>query len=58
VILFCHMVYVYVCKICEKFYGCWWSFSWLGQKVNKKVIKTTSLHHSVDKMAIFDSYVF
>ena len=34
VILFCNIVYVYVCKICEEKVGwCWWSFSWLGQKV-------------------------
>ena len=33
-ILFCNIVYVYVYKICqETFGGCWWSFSWLGQKV-------------------------
>ena len=33
--IFCSVVYVYVyvCKICEKFGGCWQSFSWLGQKV-------------------------
>ena len=32
--LFYNIVYVYVCKICEeKFGGCWWLFSWLGQKV-------------------------
>ena len=31
-ILFYNVVYVYVCKIGEeKFGGCWWSFSWLGQ---------------------------
>ena len=31
-ILFHNVVYVYVCKIGEeKFGGCWWSFSWLGQ---------------------------
>ena len=31
-ILFYNIVYVYVCKIDEeKFGGCWWSFSWLGQ---------------------------
>ena len=29
----CNMVYVYVCKIYEKFGGYLWSFSWLGQKV-------------------------
>ena len=33
-ILFCHIMYVYVCKICEvKFGGCLWSFLWLGQKL-------------------------
>ena len=32
--IFCNVVYVYVCKTCEeKFGGCWRSFSWLGQKV-------------------------
>ena len=31
-ILFYNVVYVYVCKIGEeKFGGCWWPFSWLGQ---------------------------
>ena len=31
-ILFYNVVYVYICKIGEeKFGGCWWSFSWLGQ---------------------------
>ena len=31
-ILFYNVVYVYVCKIGEeRFGGCWWSFSWLGQ---------------------------
>ena len=31
-ILSYYVVYVYVSKICgEKFGGCWWSFSWLGQ---------------------------
>ena len=30
--------YVYVCKICEEtFGGCWWSFSWFGQKVKDSV---------------------
>ena len=29
-ISFYNVVYVYVCKIGEKFGG-WWSFSWLGQ---------------------------
>ena len=30
--LFYIVVYVYVCQIGEeKFGGCWWSFSWLGQ---------------------------
>ena len=32
--LLCHIVYVYVCKICEEIFGgCWWSFSWLCQKL-------------------------
>ena len=31
-ILFYNVVYVCVCKIGEeKFGGCWWSFSWIGQ---------------------------
>ena len=30
---FCNVVYVYICKKCEKFGGCWRSFSWLGEKV-------------------------
>ena len=35
-ILFCHLVCVYVQKVCEdKFGGCKKSFSWLGQKVNE-----------------------
>ena len=48
---------IYVCKISEdKLGGCWWSFSWLGQKVKYNMhscmpIKTTSLRQSVDKMA-------
>ena len=35
-ILFYNLVYGYVCKISEEKFGggCWWSFSWLGQKVN------------------------
>ena len=37
-ILFCNLVCVYVHKICEdKFGSCKTSFSWLGQKVNKKI---------------------
>ena len=37
-ILFCNLVCVYVHKICDdKFGGCKKSFSWLGQKVNKKI---------------------
>ena len=37
-ILFCILVSVYVYKICEEeFGGCRKSFSWLGQKVNKKI---------------------
>ena len=56
-ILFYNIVYVYVCKICEeKFVGCWWSFSWLGQKDNMP-IKSTSLRLSVEKLfslLIFD----
>ena len=31
--IFGNIVYVCVCEICEKFRGCWWSFSWLDQKV-------------------------
>ena len=35
-ILFCHILYV--CKICEEMIdGCWWSFSWLGQKVKDNI---------------------
>ena len=31
-ILFYNVLYVYACKIgVEKFGGCWWLFSWLGQ---------------------------
>ena len=26
-------MYIYVCKKCEKFGGCWRLFLWLGQKV-------------------------
>ena len=29
-----NIVYVYVCKMGEKFGGCWWSVSLLDQKVN------------------------
>ena len=37
-ILFCNLVCVYVYKICEdRFDGYKMSFSWLGQKVNKKI---------------------
>ena len=36
-ILFCNIVYVYVCKISEKFDDCWWSFSWFGQKVKNNM---------------------
>ena len=37
-ILFCNLVCVYVHNICDdKFGGCKKSFSWLGQKVNKKI---------------------
>ena len=40
-VMFCNKVYIHVCKICaEKFGGCWWSFSWLGQKVKD----TMSIH--------------
>ena len=32
--IFFNVVYLNVCKICEEnFGGCWWSFSWLGEKV-------------------------
>ena len=32
--IFFNVLFVYVCKICkEKFGGCWWLFSWLGQTV-------------------------
>ena len=44
-IIFYNIMYAYVCKICEeKFGGCWWSFSWLGQSVllDSKVNKKTS----------------
>ena len=37
-ILFCHIVYVYVYK---KFGDCWWSFSWLGQKVKANMHSST-----------------
>ena len=34
-VIFDHVKFVYVLKIYEeKFVGCRWSFSWLGQKVN------------------------
>ena len=33
----CNLVCVYAHKICEKFDGCKKSFSWFGQKVNKKI---------------------
>ena len=37
-ILFCNLVHVYVHKICDdKFAGCKKLFSWLGQRVNKKI---------------------
>ena len=37
-VLFCNLVYVYAHKICDdKFGGCKKSFSWLGQKVNKRI---------------------
>ena len=37
-VLFCNLVCVYVHKICDdKFGSCMKSFSWLGQKVNKKI---------------------
>jgi len=37
-ILFCNLVCAYERKICDdKFGGCKKSFSWLGQKVNKKI---------------------
>ena len=32
--IFCNVMYVHVCKICEEKLGdCWWSFAWLGQNV-------------------------
>ena len=38
IILFCNLVCVYLHKICEdKFGGCQKTFSWLGQKANKKI---------------------
>ena len=37
-ILFCNPVGVYVHKICEDKFGGWQTtFSWLGQKVNKRI---------------------
>ena len=33
---FRNAVYVYVCKINEKLGGCWWSFLWLGQKLEDR----------------------
>ena len=36
---FYNILYAYVCKIYEeKFGGCWWSFSWLGQSVSVTVL--------------------
>ena len=66
-ILFCNIVYEYVCKICEKkFDGCWWSFSWLGQKVKDNT--HSSCRSSQPRYVIllikrrnpyiFDGYVF
>ena len=38
IILFCNLMCVYVHKICEdRLGGSQKSFSWLGQKVNKKI---------------------
>ena len=37
IILFCNLVCIFIHKMCEdKFGGCKKSFSWVGQKVNKK----------------------
>ena len=30
-------VYIYVCKICEKFGSCCWLFSWLGFVISSKM---------------------
>ena len=39
---------VYVYKICEKFGGCKKSFSWLDQKVNKKINGGDAFGHNVN----------
>ena len=40
---FCNLLRVYVHKICEeKFGSCKKLFSWLGQKVNKKIMMPTA----------------
>ena len=40
---FYNILYAYVCKIYEeKFGGCWWSFSWLGQSVSVTVLGNES----------------
>ena len=57
--IFCNVLYVYVCKKCgETFGGCWRLFSWLGQKVTDNnthaqftPTKTTWLRRFVYKMA-------
>ena len=39
-----NVVYVYLCKKCEKFGGCWRSFSWLYQKVTDTNMHACTVH--------------
>ena len=55
--IFCNVVYVYVCKKYEeKFGGCWRLFSWLGQKVTDNNTHACTVH--ADQEDLTTSFCF
>ena len=54
--MICFVMYVYVCKKCEKFGGCWRLFSWFGQKVTDNNKHACTIH--ADQEDLTTSFCF